>query len=167
MKHNKTPKPVQRFKIKFPLVILFLSVAVYVLCALGITASIWRIVKFGIRNFNDVTKYPFLLAVCAFCIVLITSILTSSYYFVQDGKLVTQFGFIKTSYTIKEIKALVLDCDSQKLTVTFENGQYMTLTVNADWNELLVRDILNENSDIDYSFTLSDVPEEKENNEKK
>ena len=167
MKNNTTPTSANHFKIKFSPVILLLSVLVYILCALGIAVSIWRIIKFGIHDFSDIVKYPFLIAVCVFCIVLITAVLIKSYYSVESGMLVTHFGFIKTSYAIKDMRELTLDCDAKKLTVTFEDGQYMTLTVNAEWNEALVRAMLDTNPDIDYSFTLSDVPDQEKKDGKK
>ena len=167
MKREKTPTSAKVFKIKFSLPILFMIAAVYLLCVLGIIVSVWRIVKFGIHDFGDVIKYPFLIAVCILCIVLVTAILCKSCYKVEKGALVTQFGFIKTSYAVKDIHELTLDCDTKKLTVSFHDGQYMTLTVNMDWNEELVREIMNANPDIDYSFTLAEAPEHKHDEEKK
>ena len=43
----------------------------------------------------------------------------------------------------------------------------MTLTVNMDWNEELVREIMNANPDIDYSFTLAESPDHNHDEEKK
>ena len=162
MKQAKQPVASQRYKIKFSLSIIILCITAYILCGLGMATSIWRIIKFGIHDLYDVATYPFLVAVCVFCITLVTCILARSYYTVKQGMLVTQFGFIKTEYKVKDIRALSLDCDAQKLLVTFMNGQYMTLTVNKEWNENLVRDIMKENSDIGYSFTLSETPDEKQ-----
>ena len=167
MKKTIQPNLATRFKIKFPVSISLLSVAVYILCALGIAVSVWRMIKFGVHDFTDVVKYPFLIGVCVFCIVFITTVLLRSFYTIEKDMLVTTFGFIKTSYSLKDLRELTLDCDLKKLTVTFQNGQYMTLTVNAEWNEALVRAILEVNPEIDYSFTLCDIPKQNNDDEKK
>ena len=167
MKKTTLPSSAPHFKIKFSLLIILLSVAVYILCALGIAVSVVRIVKFGVQDLTDFMKHPFLIAVCIFCIVLITAVLIRSYYTVKNGQLITNFGFIKTSYAVKDITALTLDCEVKKLTVQFQDGQYMTLTVNPEWNDALVRVLLDENPNIDYAFTLSDAPQEKQDEDKK
>jgi hypothetical protein len=147
------------FKIKFSLTILLLSIAVYILCGLGIIVSVWRMVKFGVHGFSDVIKYPFLVAVCLFCIVIVTAIFIKAQYVVDDKNLITQYGFIKSKFPVKTITSLLLDIDTKKLTVHF-GEEYILLTVAPEWNEKFVRALLAVNPDIDYSFTLTSAPEQ-------
>ena len=62
------------YKIQLTTPLLILSIAVLALCLVGIGLSVWRISRFGVHNLTDVIKYPFLIAVCLFCIALEISI---------------------------------------------------------------------------------------------
>ena len=156
---KRTNQDQQTFKIQFPNFIFALSIAVFALCGVGIALSLWRMQKFGIHGFTDVIKYPFLIAVCVFCIVLMICVLAKSQYLVCEDKLITQYGFIKSKFEISKITALTLDIQTQKLTVHF-GEEFLVLRVCAEWQEKLVRAILAVNPDIDYSFTLASLPDE-------
>ena len=159
MKNIDQKNDKQIFKITFSKSIYLLCVAVYVLCLAGIALSVWRIIKFGIHGFNDIIKYPFLIAVCLLCIVLVTAILIRSQYVVDKQYLITQYGLIKSKFAIKDITAVTLDSDSQKLTVNF-GEPYTVISVSPAWNEQFVRALLAVNPSIDYSFTFSENTDE-------
>ena len=139
---------------------LLLCVAVFVLCATGIGLSIWRIQKFGVNSFNDVIKYPFLILVCLVCIALMIALLIKSQYVIDDTYFYTQYGFIKSRFIIKDVSALVYNTDEKKLTVKF-GEEYVILAVDPAWQEELVRAFLAIKPEIDYSFTLAQVPNKK------
>ena len=160
MKNQSTGKTPIIFKIKLTTAMLFLSIAVLLLCGAGIGLSIWRIFKYGIHGFNDIIKYPFLIAVCVFCIVLMVSIFIKSQYAVDDKYLLTQYGFIKSRFTIADITALVYNTDEKKLTVKF-GEEYTVVAVDPAWQEELVRALLAVKPEIDYSFTLAQIPDKK------
>ena len=155
-KNNKQQSEIKTFQYKFTSMLLCLCVAVLLLCAAGIGVSIWRIVQYGIQDFNDVIKYPFLIAVCIFCIVFVVCVLCRSQYLVDGEHVVMQFGFIKTKYEIKKITALTFDRDANKLTVRF-GEEYAMLAVNPEWNEQFVQAITDINGAIEYSFTLTEI----------
>ena len=151
---------VTRFKIKFPKSILWICVAIYALCGVGVGISVWRMVRFGVGTFFDVLKYPFLIVVCLLCVVIVTSVLIKSEYIVDEQFLISKFGVVKSKFSIKEITSIVLDSDAKKLTVYF-GEQFTVLSVMPEWNEDLSRALLKVNPDIDYSFTFSDPPQPK------
>lgn len=155
MKNADQKNDKQIFKITFSKSIYLLCIAVYLLCIAGIALSVWRIIKFGVHGFNDIIKYPFLIAVCLLCIVLVTAILIRSQYVVDKQYLITQYGLIKSKFAIKDITAVTLDSDSQKLTVNF-GEPYTVISVSPAWNEQFVRALLAVNPNIDYSFTFSE-----------
>ena len=159
MKNIDQKNDKQIFKITFSKSIYLLCVAVYLLCIAGIALSVWRIIKFGVHGFNDIIKYPFLIAVCLLCIVLVTAILIRSQYVVDKQYLITQYGLIKSKFAIKDITAVTLDSDSQKLTVNF-GEPYTVISVSPAWNEQFVRALLAVNPNIDYSFTFSENKDE-------
>ena len=149
----------RRFRIRFSPVIILLCVAVLLLCFLGIGVSVWRIIHFGIKGFNDVLKYPFLIAVCLFCIVIVVSLLIRSEYVATEKQFVIRFGIIKSKYEISDITSLLYDRDLKKLSVYFGEA-YITVSVAAEWNEDLVRALLAVNPNIDYGFTLAEPPKD-------
>ena len=67
----------------------------------------------------------------------------------------TQFGFIKSSFLIADITAIVLDSDTKKLTV-YVGEEFTVLSLNEAWNEEFVRALLDANPEIEYSFTLAE-----------
>lgn len=158
---NKNETQKQIFRLKFSPAILVLAIAVLTLCGVGIGISIWRIVRFGVKDLNDVIKYPFLIAVCVFCIALMIAILVKSQYIVDDEYFTTQYGFIKSKFAVRDVTSIVLDSDVKKLTIRF-GEQYTVVSVSPEWNESLVRALLAVNPSIDYGFTLSDTPSDKD-----
>ncbi len=162
---KQEPENVKRFKMKFSPTIFLLCVAVLALCGVGIGISIWRIARFGIKGFNDVIKYPFLIAVCVFCIVIVISILIRSQYVVIGETFITQFGIIKTKFSIKEMTSLLFDRDLYKLSIYF-GEQFSVISVSPAWNEELVRALLAVNPSIDYGFTLAEPPKDKTEKDK-
>lgn len=159
MKNADQKNDKQIFKITFSKSIYLLCVAVYLLCLAGTALSVWRIIKFGVHGFNDIIKYPFLIAVCLLCIVLVTAILIRSQYVVDKQYLITQYGLIKSKFAIKDITTVTLDSDSKKLTVNF-GEPYTVISVSPAWNEQFVRALLAVNPNIDYSFTFSENKDE-------
>ena len=157
MKKENPQNKAQRFDIKFSVAIILLCVAIYLLCVAGIIVSVWQITRFGITEFLDVLKYPFLVLISLFAIVLVTCILIRSQYVVENKTLITQFGFIKSRFDINAITSLELDITTNKLTVFF-GEQFIVITVQASWQESFVRALLTANPNIDYGFTLTDTP---------
>ncbi|MBQ9728219.1 MAG: hypothetical protein IJV85_01345 [Clostridia bacterium] len=146
------------FKITFSKAIIGICLAIYVLCAAGIAASIYRMVRFGIHGFNDVLKYPFLIAVCVFCIAIVTALLIKSQYIVDEQKLTTQYGFIKSSFEIKKLTSLVYDTDSKKLSV-YMGEEFFVLSLPEEQTNDFVQAIRAVKPDVEYSFTVSNKKE--------
>lgn len=155
MKNTSSPNTA-RFKIKFTPLVIALCIVVFLLCAGGIALSVWRIVRFGVHGFNDILKYPFLIAVCVFCIVLMICILAKSQYVVTDQHFITQFGFIKSKFVVKDVTSIVYNTDTKKVTLYF-GEQFMVVSVCPEWQEEFIRALMKVNPEIDYSFTLSDT----------
>lgn len=161
MKNKMQPQHIKSFKYKFTKLLICLAIAVIALCSAGIGLSIYRIIAFGINGVYDLLKSPFLILVCVSCIVIVTSILIKSQYVVDDKNFTIQFGFIKNIFPIKEITSVLLNSDLKKLTV-YIGEQFFVLSLSPEDNEELVKSLRNVNSNIDYSFTLSDSPDKKD-----
>lgn len=164
MKKSSSPEQKQYFRFQFSGLIIALSAAALLLCVLGAALSVYRIYKSGgLHGFNDWLKYPFLILVCLFAFVLIVALLVKSQYIVDERNFTTQFGLIKSKCALKDITSVVLDRDTNKLTL-YMGEAFSVVSVRPSWNEDFVRALLKGNPDIDYSYT---VKENKPEDEKK
>lgn len=158
MRMNKKNPKIQSetFRYKLTPVLILLCVLVLLLCVAGIAVTIYRmILNGGVLTPTDFLKYPFLIAVCLFCIAIIVALLIKSQYVVSGEEFYTQFGFIKTKYQIKTVTAIEHDRDLNKLNVKF-GEEYCVLTCAREWADDFVRALLKANPDIDYSYTLTE-----------
>lgn len=133
---------------------ILLAIAAMVLCTIGIGLSIWRIIKDGIHDFNDLLKSPLLILISVFAIVVIIALLIRSQYVITKQSFTIQFGFIKNSFALSKITSLLLDTDSHKLTV-YMGEEYFVVTTDPQWNNDLVQAVREHNPDVEFSFTLA------------
>ena len=155
MKKENTPYETKYFKYTLSPLMIVLSIAVILLSIAGIIVSIWRIAKYGIREFSDALSSPFLILVCIACIVIVLSILIKSQYIIDGTNYITQFGIIKSAFPIADITSIVLDTQTKKLTV-YVGFEFSVLSLKEEWNDEFVRALLEINPNIDYSFTMAD-----------
>lgn len=161
MKTNSTPKKAKYFKYQFTPTLILLSIAVILLCLAGMGVSIYRVVKFGVSGVSDAMKSPLLIAICAFCIVLMISVLVKSQYIVDETYYTTQFGFVKSKFPIKEVTKLELNTDTNKLTV-FVGEQFSVLSLSPEWNNDFIAAIREVNPNIEFTFTLAEKSDAEE-----
>ncbi len=155
MDKKKSPVVAKKFPYQFTKALVFLAIAVIALCGLGIGVSAYRIAKFGVRSFTEALQSPLLIAVCAFCIVLVLAILAKSQYVIDGENYIVQFGFIKSKYAIKNITALELDSDEKKLTL-YVGEEFSVLSLSEKWQDEFIVALREINPDISFSFTLAE-----------
>lgn len=156
------------FPLKFSKLILWLSVGIFALCGAGIVVTVFRIVRNGgLHGFTDYLKFPFLILVCVFCIVLMICLLVKSQYVVNETHLTTQFGFIKSKFPLKDFTAMELDRDEHKL-IVYSGENYMVIKVCAEWQDDFASELLKKNPDVQFSYTLTSASgDEPKNDEPK
>ena len=155
MKKQTAPQEAKIFKFKFTPLMIVLACLVIALCALGIALSVWRLVRDGVHGFGDVLKSPFLIAVCLFGIAVVVGVLIKSRYLVTKEFFVTQFGFIKSKFPIKEFTSMILNTDAKKLTI-YMGEAYLVTSIHPEWNNDLIQALREVKPDIEFSFTLAD-----------
>ncbi|MBR2340890.1 MAG: hypothetical protein IKA72_00580 [Clostridia bacterium] len=152
----------QDFRYKFTTKLLLLCVLVLLLCLAGIAVSIYRMIaNGGILTFYDFLKYPFLILICLFCMVLIIALLIKSQYTLMGTQLITQFGFIKSKYDVLKITALTHDREISKLQVNF-GEEFFILLLDPAWADDFVHELIKLNPDADYTYTLTSAPSSKD-----
>ncbi len=153
---KNTQQQTECFRYKLTPNLLLLCALVILLCIAGIAITVYRmILNGGVLSPSDFLKYPFLIAVCIFCIAIVVALLIKSQYAVTNEHLITQFGFIKTKYLLKDITEIEHDRDTHKLTVKF-GEQFCVMTCLSEWADNFVRAILKANPNIEYSYTLTE-----------
>lgn len=145
----------QYFPYRFTKAMLILCIASLFLCLVGIGVSVFRMARYGVKDFNDFIRYPFLILICAFAIVVLVSLLIRSGYVVTTEYLYSNFGFLKSKTDIKKITSVSCDLQENKTTVRF-GEDFCVLTLPAGEGEKLAKALLAVNPNIECDFTLDE-----------
>lgn len=147
----------KRFQLKFD---LKYHIAVYVgiaLCAILLALNIVRIVNNGFGNTYSTITYVLIFLLALFAPVLLLSILYHSFYIVENGKFITQFGFIKSAYSVSDFTELVYD-EKKKLLNIVMGEQYMVFKVDSSWLKEFVSALKEVKGSIIYNETDEPTP---------
>ena len=155
MKQQSVPQETKNFKFRFTPTMIVLSIVVILLCFVGIGLSVFRIAKYGIHEFTDTLKSPFLIAICVFGIVVVVATLIRSRYTITKETLTMQFGFIKNKFAVKDLSSVLLDTDTHKLTV-YMGEQFFVVTTSPEWNNDFVQALREVKPDLEFRFTLAE-----------
>lgn len=136
-----------------------LFIVALLLCVAGLIISVYRLSNQGIDQFLDALQSPLLIAICVFAIVFIICVLAKSQYVVTDKHYISQFGFIKSRFLIKQVTKIELDSDTKKLTV-FVGEEYMVLSIVPEQNDDFVQAMREANKNIEFTFTLATASEQ-------
>lgn len=154
MKKKTAPQGAKYFKYKLTKSMVAIAVIILIVSTGGVALSTYRLFKSSLNEVTDFITNPLLILASLFCIALTISILCKSQYVVTDKEYIMQFGFIKSSYAIKDITKAVYDTDTKKLTV-YVGEEFSVLPLCADWHEDFVQALRAVKPSIDYSFTAS------------
>jgi len=159
----------KKFKYKFSTLMLALIFAAMALSVAGFIVNLCSLISKINDNVAfssyDILRYVLMFFVTVTLFALLISILAYSCYTVDDKYFKTKFGFIVSKYDLQLIDTLVNDKKTGKLTVTFENGQYMVIVVKQEWYEDFIEALLAANPKIEYSIVSLDKDDP--DNEKK
>lgn len=144
------------FKYKFTKVTTILIYAGIFLCALCVGLNIFSIVTSDLSSSANIV-YPVIQYTLMFLIplalaVILVSLLVSSYYSIDEKWLKTSFGVIKSKYDLKDIKTLLLDRTTNKLSVYFNNESFIVIVVKEDWYDDFIDALCNANDKIEFTI---------------
>ena len=157
------------FKYKFTKVTTILIYVGIFLCALCVGLNIFSIVTSDLSSSANIV-YPVIQYTLMFLIplalaVILVSLLVSSYYSIDEKWLKTSFGVIKSKYDLKDIKTLLLDRTTNKLSVYFNNESFIVIVVKEDWYDDFIDALCSANDKIE--FTINSKENKKDDEEKK
>lgn len=144
------------FKYKFTrLTYIFIALGI-ALSAAGIAINIYLVSTADLGSAANIVypviQYTLMFLIPLVLLIILISLLISSYYTV-DGKLLkTSFGIIKSKYDIESIEAILLDRNTEKLTVYFKNKNFMVIVVKEEWYDEFIEALCAANPKIEFSI---------------
>lgn len=137
----------------------FMTVAIYAGIALAVAAAgvnTYFVIAEGISSAASpvypILQYSLMYLVAALLLIILISLLVSSYYSIDGSTLKTSFGIIKSKYDIKKITSVVLDRNTNKLTVHFDENVFFVIVVKEVWYEEFIDALLTANPEIEYTI---------------
>lgn len=132
---------------------------IYIGLALAVAAfgvTLYTVIKGDVFRTNN-PVYPiisnsvmFLVSVLLF--VILISLIISSNYSVGNNTLTTSFGIIKSKFKIDTIKSVMLDRQTNKLTVHFVNNSFILIAVKPEWYDEFISELIKNNPNIEYTI---------------
>ena len=98
----------------------------------------------------SIIGYVAMFIVSVLLLVILISLLLSSYYSVSGDVLKTSFGIIKSKFKISNIEKVVLDRSTDKLTAHFKDGTFIVIIVKPEWYEDFISELLKSNPQLEY-----------------
>lgn len=148
------------YRYKFSTLVLVLIIVCLALCAAAFSINLALLIgeiNEGISmNTFKVLRYVLMFVVPAILFVILVSLLASSKYVVTGTTLKTCFGFIVSCHDIMKMTVIVLDKNTDKLTVTFTDESFIVIVVKQNWYDDFIKAILDINSEIEYDVAFSD-----------
>lgn len=158
------------FKYKFTRLTTILIYVGIALCFIGLGVNIYAILTDDISSSANmvypIIQYTLMFLVPIVLLVLLISLLISSYYSVDGKVLKTSFGIIKSKYDIGEIETILLDRTTNKLTVYFKNKNYIVIVVKEDWYDEFIDQLCKANSEIEFSINSKESTGNDDNEKK-
>ncbi len=99
-----------------------------------------------------IIQYTVTYFVAALLLVILISMLLSSYYSIDGKTLKTSFGIIKSKYDIDKIETVSLDRTTNKLSVHFDSNTFMVIAVKEEWYEEFIDALIAANPKIEYAI---------------
>ncbi|MCH5146896.1 MAG: PH domain-containing protein [Clostridiales bacterium] len=132
---------------------------IYIGLALAVAAfgvTLYTVIKgdvFSVENkIYPIISHGVMFLVSVLLFVILLSLIISSYYSVGNNILKTSFGIIKSKFKIDNIKSVMLDRKTNKLTVHFADNSFILIAVKPEWYEDFINELLKNNPNIEYTI---------------
>lgn len=144
------------FKFRYSKLII---VAIYAGIALALAAfgvTLYNVIKGDFLQSSNIIypilSYGIMFLISVLMLVILVSLLVSSYYSVDSKILKTSFGIIKSKFKIENIESIVLDRKTNKLTVHFVDKTFILIVVKPEWYEDFISELIKNNPKIEYNI---------------
>ncbi|MDE5943726.1 MAG: hypothetical protein K2H30_05935 [Clostridia bacterium] len=158
------------FKYKFTKLTKTLIYIGIVLCFAAFGINIFSIITSDVTASANpvypIIQYTLMFLIPVVLLVVLVSLIVSSYYSIDGNTLKTSFGIIKSKYDISTIDTVLLDRNTNKLTVYFKNNSFVVIVVKEDWYDEFIDALCKSNKSIEFSIK-SKEPDNKDDKKKK
>ena len=158
------------FKYKFTRLTTILIYVGLALCVIGLGVNIYAIITTDVaaaaNPIYPIIQFTLMFLIPIILLVILISLLFSSYYCIDEKYLKTSFGIIKSKYELSNIESVLLDRTTNKLTVTFKNGSYIVIVVKEDWYDNFIDTLCKSNKEIEFSIKSKENDGQDNNNKK-
>lgn len=144
------------FKFRYSKLII---AAIYAGIALALAAfgvTLYNVIKGDFLQSSNIIypilSYGIMFLISVLMLVILVSLLVSSYYSVDSKILKTSFGIIKSKFKIENIESIVLDRQTNKLTVHFVDKTFILIVVKPEWYEDFISELIKNNPKIEYTI---------------
>ena len=148
------------FKYKFTKPIISLIYIGIALCFVGIGVNIYSVLTSNINEEPNIVipviQYSLTFLIPIALLVLLISLLFWSYYSIDEKTLKTSFGIIKSKYDVQDIKAIILDRKTNKLSVYLKSNTIFVIVVKEEWYEEFINTLCKINPQIEYTINSQD-----------
>lgn len=142
------------FKFKFSKLTTAFIYAGIVLAVAAFGITLYNVIKadyiYTDKAIYSIIGYVAMFIVSVLLLVILISLLFSSYYSLGGDELKTSFGIIKSKFRISDIEKVILDRSSDKLAVYFKDESFVMIVVKPEWYEEFVNELLKCNPKIEY-----------------
>lgn len=99
-----------------------------------------------------IVRYVLMYFVATLLLVVLVSLKVASYYSIDGKTLKTSFGIIKSKYDVQKIETIMIDRTNHKLSVYFDDKNYIVIAVKEDWYEDFTDELLKINPKIEFTI---------------
>ena len=158
------------FKYKFTKLTISLIYVGIALCIAGLGINIYSIITSNIGESANiiypVIQYTLMFLIPIILLVLLISLIFSSYYSIDEKTLKTSFGIIKSKYDVNDIQTVVLDRTTNKLSVFMKNESFFVIVVKEEWYQDFIDALLQVNPQIEYTIRSKENDVDKDDKKK-
>lgn len=158
-----------RYKFSKPITaLIYISIA---LCFVGAGINIFLIITGDVKSAANpaypIIQYTLMFLIPAALLIILVSLLISSYYSIEDKYFKTSFGIIKSKYEISDIETVILDRTTNKLSVYFKNNSFIVVVVKDEWYNEFIDALCKANRNISFSIKSKENSGDKDDKKKK
>ncbi|MDE6868204.1 MAG: hypothetical protein K2J83_03570 [Clostridia bacterium] len=159
------------FKYKFTKLTTTLIYIGIALCVAAFGVNIFSIITGDVAASANpvypIIQYTLMFLVPIVLLVVLISLIISSYYSIEGSTLKTSFGIIKSKYDISTIDTILLDRNTNKLTVYFKNNNFVVIVVKEEWYDEFIDALCKANKNIEFSIKSKDPDKDNKDDKKK
>ena len=152
---------------KLTLIFIYIGIA---LCVVGMGINVLTIATSDIASEANpvyrIIQYVLMFLIPVVLLIILISLLTSSYYAIDGKTLKKSFGIKKSKYDIGKIETVLLDRTTNKLSVYFNDKVFIVIVVKEDWYDEFIDALCSANRNIEFSINSKEKPDDDENKTK-